>query len=96
MPKAQFSKRALHEIEDAWLWYETKSTGLGDRFLHEVFFTVNLIEKHPKRFRSTIDSFREALLKKFPYLIVYYADDDDLIINSVFHCKREPFKKYKK
>jgi plasmid stabilization system protein ParE len=96
MPKAQFSKRALSEVEDAWLWYEGKSAGLGDRFLQEVFFKVNLIEKHPKRFRSTIDSFREALLKKFPYLIVYYADDDDLIINSVFHCKREPVKKYKK
>ncbi len=96
MPKAQFSKRALREIEDTWLWYENKSTGLGDRFLQEVFFTVRLIEKHPNRFRGTIENFREALLKKFPYLIVYYADADDLIINTVFHCKREPHKKYKK
>ena len=96
MPKAQFSKRALREIEDAWLWYESKSIGLGDRFLKEVFLTVALVEKHPQRFRSTIDNFREALLKKFPYLIIYYADADDLIINAVFHCKREPFKKYKK
>ncbi len=96
MPKAQFSKRALSEIEDAWLWYESKSSGLGDRFLQEVFLTVTLVEKHPKRFRNTIHSFREALLKKFPYLIIYYEDADDLIINSIFHCKREPVKKYKK
>ena len=96
MLKAQFSKRALNEIEDAWFWYESKSTGLGDRFLKEVFLTVTIIEKHPQRFRNTINNFLEALLKKFPYLIVYYEDADDLIINAVFHCKREPLKKYKK
>ena len=96
MPKAQFSKRALSEIEDAWLWYESANTGLGDIFLRELFFTVTLIEKYPKRFRNTVDNFHEALLKKFPYLIVYYQDADDLIINTVFHCKRHPFKKYKK
>ncbi|MBI2966516.1 MAG: hypothetical protein HYY40_01715 [Bacteroidetes bacterium] len=40
-------------------------------------------------------NFREALLKRFPYLIVYEIVKDKTVIHSFFHTSRNPKKKYK-
>ena len=95
MLKARFSERANKETTDAAVWYEERSKGLGNEFLNEVQKVVDVIEKHPKRYRNTKDYYREALVKRFPYIIIYYFTPGILIIVSVFHASRDPKKKYR-
>jgi plasmid stabilization system protein ParE len=43
--------RAKHELTDAWEWYEDKQPGLGDRFIKEVYKTINKIRRNPEHYQ---------------------------------------------
>ncbi|MBP6430322.1 MAG: type II toxin-antitoxin system RelE/ParE family toxin [Ferruginibacter sp.] len=95
MKSVVFSEKASTEFYDAWLWYEMKQNGLGDRFENEVNLKIKEIIKFPTRFPNRNEYYREALTKTFPYIIVYYFKGNLLIIVSVFHASRNPLKKYR-
>jgi len=81
------------EITEACKWYEKKQRGLGKAFLNEIDHYLSLIAKEPLLFPIRFsEKYRFAVLKKFPYLIVFRIEDDkDLIyVNSVFHTSRNP------
>ncbi len=82
---------------DAWIWYEDKQSGLGDRFLNEVYKRIEAIEQHPERYAERKKRFHETKIKTFPYLIIYRIEKEDefVIIASIFHTSRNPNLKYK-
>lgn len=94
--KTILQPRARKELLDAWIWYEEKQEGLGDRFEAQVYKRLNEIEQHSKRYPERIQFFRETKIKTFPYLIVYRIDEQRkiIIISSIFHTYRNPDTKY--
>ncbi len=90
--------RASDEIEEAYNWYENQATGLGEKFLELLTEYKSSISQHPLQNKVTYKKFREAYLRKFPFLIVYFVDETNktIVIFSVFHCSRNPEVKYKK
>ncbi len=97
MNKLKISKRAIQEIEDSFLWYETSESGLGERFrnvLNEKFKQLLLF---PKIGGVRKSPYREIIINVFPFSIIYkYRVDTNIVfIASVFHFKRNPLKKYK-
>jgi len=89
--------RAFNELFEAWEWYENRQTGLGNRFRSDVNKKINEIESHPRRYRAKKESFREAHVKSFPYLIIYKINNKQkkIVIASIFHTSRNPSNKYK-
>lgn len=45
-----FLRRARKELIQAWQCYEERKSGLGDRLLDEIEFTLELIENKPELF----------------------------------------------
>jgi len=81
------------ELTEACEWYEKRKPGLGKIFLFEFDNCVDLVLRNPYHFAVNFsEKYRFATLKKFPYSIVYRIDDDVVIINSVFHQSRNPYK----
>jgi len=77
-------------------WYDEKQQGLGDKFLLDVYETMQLILKNPFAFRRSIKETRECLLAVFPYLIVYEIENQDTVVfYMLFPFKRNPRKKNK-
>ena len=95
--KVIFSLRALHEIKDAWHWYENKVIGLGDKFKQAIFEKIHEIELDPTKELLRKPPFREAIINIFPYLIIFRIDEDEklIFVHSIFHTSRNPRKKYK-
>ena len=93
-----FSDRAQRELTDSWKWYEERKYGLGEQFSDAVLKTVIQLESNPEKglLRSLV--FREAIVRNFPFLIIYRIDKADKVvfIHSVFHSRRNPKRKYKK
>jgi mRNA-degrading endonuclease RelE of RelBE toxin-antitoxin system len=91
-PKAE--KELLKSIE----WYEEISEGLGDDFLNETIDIIENLEKFPLMYAIKKKNFREAVLKKFPYVIVYTITQKvkEVHILSIFQTSQQPKKKYKK
>src|SRR3954470_12820149 len=90
--------RARNELLDAWIWYEERQEGLGDRFKNEAYKRIHEIEQHPERYPERAKFYRETMIKTFPYLIIYQIDKKEklVIVSSIFHGRRNPKKKYRK
>lgn len=44
------------DIDEAYVWYERRTVGLGDRFLDAVGATLEIIQKEPLRFPESTAS----------------------------------------
>ena len=62
---------ARDDLDESYNWYESKETGLGDRFLNYVQDGFLLIRQHPEIFPVLTSNFRRALISKFPFEIIY-------------------------
>lgn len=89
---------ALEEYKEAVEWYTERSLKAAENFVTEVEEKISTICKEPSRYRNAYSVFREALLKRYPFAIVYFVDERKkvVVIYSVFHNKRNPAKKYRK
>ena len=84
----------LHEAEIE-LWeavehYEGNQPGLGLDFLNEVESSLQAIEHAPDRWRRHDDGTRRYLTQRFPYLVVYLSEGDQIWIVAFAHCRRRP------
>ena len=71
-------------------WYESHVAGLGSAFVLAVNAAVERVRRAPLMFPELDDSFRQALLRKFPYSLVFHAENDEIVVVSCFHHRRRP------
>ena len=75
---------------EASLIYEAESAGLGFEFLDDVQRVVDELREYPKLGQSIVGRFRRALLRRFPYLLIYSDEVDAILVIAVAHQRREP------
>jgi len=86
-----FVQRAARaDLRSAYRWYEDREQGLGERFLLSVRAIFLEISRNPEIFPIRFDSFRRALVGKFPYTISYGIENDRIVVYAVFHTSRDP------
>lgn len=85
---------ALEEIYDAYQWYEKQKKGLGEDFLNTLDKLYAYLDKYPNAAPIKYKQHHQAVLKKYPYVIMYKIEKQDLVIYAVFHTSRNPLKKY--
>lgn len=88
-----FLQTATADLQESFDWYEEQSVGLGDRFVNEVDHHLDLISENPFQFAVQFsEKYRFALLKHFPFRIVYRIDEDRecVYVSAVFHTSRNP------
>lgn len=84
---------ANSEIIEAYLYYEEKRTGLGEEFLEHLNIYFDRITTNPKHFPQKRKPYREAYIKRFPFLIIYEIMSNKIIVYSVFNIRQNPIKK---
>lgn len=93
-----YEPSALVEYKKAISWYQERNETAADNFVKEVKEKIIMICDNPLRYRNTYKKLRETSLKKYPYSIVYFVDEEKqlIIVFSVYHHKRNPRRKYKR
>ena len=86
-------ERVIDEITDTIDYYNKNLKGLGIEFKKEIFKIIELIQLNPYLFQVKFSRFREAVMRRFPYVIIYVIERQTVIIVSVFHVKRNPGRK---
>jgi len=66
MTRVSFHRLAERELNDAALFYEQESSGLGIKFLDEVEHYVDQIVTSPKAGQRVRAEVRRRILRKFP------------------------------
>lgn len=83
------------DIIEAYLYYEEKRIGLGEEFLEHLDTYFDRIITNPEHFPKKRKPYREAFLKRFPFLIIYEITKEKVIVYSVFNTWQNPKKKEK-
>ena len=81
---------AAADIEDAFLWYQTKRLGLGDEFREALRSTLNQVAENPLHFQIVHRGTRRALLKRFPYGVFYKEFSEVIVVVACMHGRRNP------
>jgi plasmid stabilization system protein ParE len=86
----RFLTPAEIEMTEASIFYEAATSGLGADFLDEVQRIIDIIREHPELGRLIDQNFRQALLHRFPFSLIYSAEIDTILIVAVAHQRRRP------
>ncbi len=78
------------ELAEAFDWYEEQVRGLGSEFLIAVDAAVHALARNPLQFAEIHKGVRRSLLRRFPYGVFYFLDDERIIVIAFFHVKRNP------
>ena len=81
---------AKDEFDAAADWYELQHTGLGIDFVARVREVFQRIAVTPRLHGVVYQDVRKAIIKRFPYIVLYREDQGEIIVISIFHTSRDP------
>lgn len=85
-------EEAVIEIEDAFLWYEKEKEGLGWEFIAALEGFFGKITENPYWYQIGDKKRRVAVMRRFPYKIVFEIELNTVVVFAVFHTRRNPQK----
>lgn len=89
-PDIVIQPAAEAEITEAFRWYEDKSKGLGSEFMRALDATLSAIQRNPSSYAVIHQSVRRAILRRFPYGVLYLMKGEQIIVLACFHASRAP------
>ena len=90
MSSVVFHAEAAAEFGAAARYYESRRSGLGAAFISEVERTTSMIELRPLIGAPFGASHRRAIVRRFPYTIIYRRKGDAIEVVAVAHQHRRP------
>ena len=88
--KLAISDAASGDATTAAEFYESRRRGLGEEFLAAVDAVLEDLVEHPMRHRVVRGSWRQALLPRFPYCVIYRVEADRIFVLAILHGRRDP------
>ena len=80
------------ELAEAVDWYEMRGQGLGAELLRSLDAVIAQVQRRPTLYPIVFGSARRAVLRRFPYSVIYIVQDDEILIAACIHSKRDPIR----
>ena len=91
MSKAvRFHDEALAELAAEAVYYESKVSGLGERFINEIEAATEIAGEFPEMGAPFKFGTRRVFPKKFPFSIIYRIHPAEIVILAVAPDARKP------
>ncbi len=88
------NEEAQDDALEAYLYYEDRLAGLGERFLKELTLRYQLITENPQHYSYLHEdkekTLRRVKIKHFPFLVVYDFTETEVIVYTVHNCYKKP------
>jgi toxin ParE1/3/4 len=81
---------AREEFDEAYDYYESRRSGLGEVYADAVEIVLERIGKTPRIHQIVFGKFRRAVVRGFPFCIYYREESAHIRVISVFHTSRDP------
>ena len=88
--RIRFHPEADVEFQEAIRWYGRQRTGLDAEFVLCVEEALDRISRWPEMFPVVHRHARRAVVRRFPFVIVFETGHDEIRVLSVFHSRRDP------
>lgn len=91
----RIERAAEEELRGSIIWYEDRRAGLGAEFYREVQRVLKIIRRNPRIGTSVSNvqphrNTRRALLRRFPFTVVYGELDAEIQVIAFAHTSRKP------
>ena len=91
----RFLAAAEAEIDEAIVWYENQSQGLGVEFARALSAAESALMRDAERFpvlyvAESERQVRRILLRRFPYSVHYLLEADTVVVLACMHGRRDP------
>ena len=86
----RFTAAARADLDDALQWYAVRAPEIVPQFRQALRSIVERIAQNPRQFPPEAHDTRRALLRRFPYLVIFRETDEACFVVAVFHTSREP------
>ena len=90
MTRHRYLPSAREELNEAAAFYEVSVPGLGEAFLDDVERAIATVREGPGIGASVGRGIRKAILRRFPFTIVYAQRDEEIVIVAIAHQRRRP------
>ncbi len=80
--------KAKQHIADALLWYTDINPQLAADFADQLEDAIQIALTQPLLFQKVSRNYRKINLVRFPYKVIYFIEDENIIIAAVIHHKR--------
>ena len=78
------------DIADAQIWYEEQQIGLAAKFHHELSTVFARLTESPLIYPVVYRNIRRVVLHRFPFLIWYQIEGENVIVLACTHGKADP------
>lgn len=78
------------DLREAFDWYEQQREGLGQDFLLCVEAALAAMAERRRSFPVAVRKARRALVRRFPYSILFVEMPEAIAVVGVFHTSRNP------
>jgi plasmid stabilization system protein ParE len=86
----RFLAPAREEFLRAVTFYERQAPGLGAEFYDDTVRALDMVSSSPHSGAPFEGSMRRLLLQRFPYSIIYQAEEETILVVAVAHQRRRP------
>ena len=80
----------MTEMAEAAAWYAERGLDLDTAFLDEASRVLGAIRTSPGRYPVVEENIRRAVLKRFPYVVLFRPREDEVVVIACFHGRRDP------
>ena len=81
---------AERDLLEAQQWYDDQRAGLGSEFRSEVERLFERLLRSPEMYPVVYRGVRRAVLRRFPYLLFFAAEEKRVVVLACFHASRDP------
>jgi toxin ParE1/3/4 len=78
------------DLIEAIRWYDERDQELGDELLRQVYHCIASLEGNPRLYPIVHRQMRRALVRRFPFQILYEIESEGIIIYAIYHSARDP------
>jgi plasmid stabilization system protein ParE len=87
---ADYDRAARDEVIAATRWYAERDVDVALAFVAEVQAVIARASAFPLSYAEHIAGTRRAVLKRFPYAVIYRDEPSRLLVVAVAHQRRKP------
>lgn len=89
--RTRFTEAASADLREARMYYGKRHREARIGFNREMRKAVALLREHPEAGKPAGRTAREYVIDNvFPYSVIYYVENDEVVIAALFHHSRDP------
>ncbi|MGN6543595.1 MAG: type II toxin-antitoxin system RelE/ParE family toxin [Aureliella sp.] len=90
MAAVRFRPEVVNDLRETIDWYDSKRAGLGNEFADEFWNAIENVTAQPLGYALTSTGLRACRLSRFPYVVHYRTNQQEILIVAVMFGGRDP------